>query len=61
MEYQFELPESSSKFPLAVSLTYSHGYVSTLLSPSIPPSRPRPDSTSLFVFRFALVLFGAVF
>ena len=48
MEHQFQLPESYNKFPLALSFTYGRGYVSTLLCPFIPPSRPRPESTSLY-------------
>ena len=34
----FELPESHSKFPLAICFTHGSVYVSMLLSPFIPPT-----------------------
>ena len=40
-EHGFELPESYSKFPLAICFTYGSGCVSMLLSPFVPPS-PSP-------------------
>ena len=37
-EHWFALPESYSKFPLAICFTYGSVYVSMLLSPFVPPS-----------------------
>ena len=48
-EPQFEVPESYSKFPLAICFTYGSVYVSMLLSPFVPPSVfPRPVFINLF-------------
>ena len=38
----FELPESNSRFPLAIYFTHGNVHVSMLLPPYIPPSSPRP-------------------
>ena len=47
-EHQFELPESCSKFPVAIYSTSGEVYVFMVLSPFIPPSPSPTVSTSLF-------------
>ena len=57
-EHQVELPESYSKFPLAIHFinAYSNTYVSMLLSPFIPPDPSLAVSTSLFFMSVSLLL-----